>query len=145
MSLVFGAQKNWKKGRSLDKGSNRDEACLLSSSCRTGKLQEQNDMLSSCYKMTQMISLGRAYTWPWTLTCRQRFLTAMFILLWLMHTPRVRGAVNELCENRAQIKLQFIWFITTNCLIQLFFCLPLIHHGKYRSTYCKMWNTMPTM
>lgn len=56
MSLVFGAQKNCKKGRSLDKGSNRDEACLLSSSCRTGKLQEQNDMLSSCYKMTQMIS-----------------------------------------------------------------------------------------
>jgi uncharacterized protein YmfQ (DUF2313 family) len=59
-------------------------------------------MLSSCYKMTQMISLGRAYTWPCTLTCRQRFLTAMFIWLWLMHTPRVRGAINELCENRAQ-------------------------------------------
>jgi hypothetical protein len=95
--------------------------------------------------MTQMISLGRAYISPWTLTCRQRFLTAMFIWLWLMHTPMVRGAINELCENRAQIKFQLIQFITTNCLIQLFLCLPLIHHGKYRSAYRKMWNTMPTM
>lgn len=48
MSLVFGAQKNWKKGRSLDKGSNR-EAKLASSVTLVELVNFMNKM--TCYQV----------------------------------------------------------------------------------------------